>query len=58
MHHKSGEDDKRYYSISEVARMTGLEPYVLRYWEKGIPDPCIPARIAGAAGCTRRVTSR
>ena len=28
------DNDKRYYSISEVARMTGLQPYVLRYWEK------------------------
>ncbi len=26
--------DKLYYVISEVSRMTGLEPYVLRYWEK------------------------
>ncbi len=24
---------KLYYSISEVSRMVGLEPYVLRYWE-------------------------
>ena len=29
--------DKLYYSISEVSRMTGLEPYVLRYWEKEFP---------------------
>ena len=27
-------EEKLYYSISEVSRMTGLEPYVLRYWEK------------------------
>ena len=27
-------DEKLYYTISEVSRMTGLEPYVLRYWEK------------------------
>ena len=27
------EDGKLYYSISEVCRMTGLEPHVLRYWE-------------------------
>ncbi|NOY89005.1 MAG: MerR family transcriptional regulator [FCB group bacterium] len=26
--------EKLYYSISEVAKITGLEPYVLRYWEK------------------------
>src|SRR5512146_2436955 len=24
---------KLYYSISEVSKMTGLEQYVLRYWE-------------------------
>lgn len=28
---------RRYYSISEVSRMTGLEAYVLRYWEKEFP---------------------
>ncbi len=26
--------EKLYYSISEVSKITGLEPYVLRYWEK------------------------
>ena len=31
-------DDKRYYSISEVASMTDLEAYVLRYWEKEFPQ--------------------
>ena len=30
-------NEKLYYSISEVARMTGIEPYVLRYWEKEFP---------------------
>lgn len=30
-------DEKKYYSIREVSRMTGLEPYVLRYWEKEFP---------------------
>jgi DNA-binding transcriptional MerR regulator len=29
--------NKLYYSISEVAEMTGLEPYVLRFWEKEFP---------------------
>ncbi len=29
--------EKRYYSISEVSKMTGLEAYVLRYWEKEFP---------------------
>ncbi|MFQ5499493.1 MAG: MerR family transcriptional regulator [Candidatus Zixiibacteriota bacterium] len=31
---KSSSTEKLYYSISEVSRITGLEPYVLRYWEK------------------------
>ncbi len=30
-------EEKRYYSISEVAEMTDLEAYVLRYWEKEFP---------------------
>jgi len=30
-------EEKRYYSISEVAAMTDLEAYVLRYWEKEFP---------------------
>jgi DNA-binding transcriptional MerR regulator len=34
---KNNGDEKRYYSISEVARITGLEAYVLRYWEKEFP---------------------
>jgi DNA-binding transcriptional MerR regulator len=25
--------DKRYYRIGEVARITGVKPHVLRYWE-------------------------
>jgi DNA-binding transcriptional MerR regulator len=25
--------DKRYYRIGEVSRLTGVKPYVLRYWE-------------------------
>jgi DNA-binding transcriptional MerR regulator len=25
--------DKRYYRIGEVSRLTGIKPYVLRYWE-------------------------
>jgi DNA-binding transcriptional MerR regulator len=25
--------DKRYYRIGEVAELTGIKPYVLRYWE-------------------------
>lgn len=30
-------DEKLYYSISEVARITDLEAYVLRFWEKEFP---------------------
>ena len=26
--------DKLYYSIGEVAQITGIKPYVLRFWEK------------------------
>ena len=29
---------KLYYSIGEVSQLTGLEPYVLRYWETEYPD--------------------
>ena len=25
--------EKRYYRIGEVAKLTGVKPYVLRYWE-------------------------
>ncbi len=34
---KEKKEEKLYYSISEVARMTRLEPYVLRFWEKEFP---------------------
>jgi len=26
-------EDKRYFRIGEVSRISGVEPYVLRYWE-------------------------
>jgi DNA-binding transcriptional MerR regulator len=29
--------EKLYYTISEVSQMTGLEAYVLRFWEKEFP---------------------
>jgi DNA-binding transcriptional MerR regulator len=28
---------KLYYSISEVSKLTGVKPYVLRYWESEFP---------------------
>lgn len=34
---KPAVDEKLYYSISEVARITDLQPYVLRFWEKEFP---------------------
>jgi DNA-binding transcriptional MerR regulator len=30
----AGRGTKMYYSISEACAMTGLEPHILRYWEK------------------------
>jgi len=30
---ESGADGKRYYRIGEVSKITGVEAYVLRYWE-------------------------
>jgi DNA-binding transcriptional MerR regulator len=35
---KTDIDEKLYYTIGEVSQMTGLEQYVLRYWEKEFPD--------------------
>lgn len=31
--HTGGGEGKRYYRIGEVSRITGVKPYVLRYWE-------------------------
>lgn len=33
----SGADEKIFYKIGEVSLITGLEPYVLRYWETEFP---------------------
>jgi DNA-binding transcriptional MerR regulator len=30
---REGAGDKRYYRIGEVSKLTGVKPYVLRYWE-------------------------
>ncbi len=30
--------DKLYFRIGEVAKLIGVEPYVLRYWETEFPD--------------------
>lgn len=33
----SEEQDERYYRIGEVSRLTGVPPFVLRYWEEELP---------------------
>ena len=30
--------DKKFYSITEVSKVTGVEPHVLRYWETEFPN--------------------
>jgi DNA-binding transcriptional MerR regulator len=32
------QQNKLFYRIGEVGRLTGLEPYVLRYWETEFPQ--------------------
>ena len=41
----SGPPRKLFYRIQEVAKMTGLKPYVLRYWESEFKD-LAPAKDA------------
>jgi len=31
------DQDERYYRIGEVSRLTGVPPFVLRYWEEELP---------------------
>jgi len=38
---------KLYYSISEVSKITGLKPYVLRYWETEFKQLAPPKNRAG-----------
>jgi len=38
--------EKIYYSISEVSEYTGVEPYVLRYWETKFTK-LAPTRVGG-----------
>lgn len=47
-------DEKSYYSISEVAELTGVTIPTLRYWEREIPQ-LSPKRTEGR---TRRYTPR
>ena len=39
--------EKLYYSISEVARLAGVKPHVLRYWETEFPVLAPPKNSAG-----------
>ena len=32
--------DKLYFKIGEVAKLAGVEPYVLRYWETEFKEIC------------------
>ena len=46
MAERPGVGTKLYYSIGEVAELTGLPPYTLRSWEKEFP--CLrPRRVRG-----------
>ncbi len=45
--------DKRYFKIGEVSQLTGLEPYVIRYWESEF-EPLKPLR----AGSSQRLYTR
>ncbi len=35
---QSPQQSRLFYRIGEVSRLTGLEPYVLRYWETEFPQ--------------------
>ena len=49
------EDKKRlYYSISEVAEMTGLKPHILRFWESEFPTLRPRKNRAGNRAYTER----
>lgn len=45
--------DKRYFRIGEVSAITGVEPYVLRYWETEFPK-INPARSRSGQRLYRR----
>jgi hypothetical protein len=63
---------KLFYRINEVAKITGLKPYVLRYWESEFPElspekdtsdqrryrtPRILKRSLQSASCCMRIGS-
>ncbi len=45
--------EKKYYKISEVSRITGVEPHVLRYWEREF-NQIRPRRVRGQRLYTKR----
>jgi DNA-binding transcriptional MerR regulator len=45
---------KLFYRIGEVSRITGLEPYVLRYWETEFPHLRPEKRKSGQRLYTRK----
>ncbi len=45
--------EKKYYKISEVSRITGVEPHVLRYWEREFGQ-IRPRRVRGQRLYTKR----
>jgi DNA-binding transcriptional MerR regulator len=45
--------EKRYFRIGEVSAITGIEPYVLRYWETEFPK-INPARSRSGQRLYRR----
>jgi len=53
--------DKRYYRIGEVSKITGVKPYVLRYWESEfrwmVPQKSKATGSPSSAGWCRRSRS-
>lgn len=45
--------DKLYFRIGEVSKLLGVEPYVLRYWEKEFPG-LAPKKSGAGHRCFRR----
>lgn len=49
--------DKLYFKIGEVSRITGVEPYVLRYWESEF-DSIQPSKLRNQRRYRRRDIER
>ena len=46
--------DKLYFKIGEVARIVGVKPYVLRYWETEFPSMIKPSKSPSGQRLYRR----